>query len=1486
MLSTLALVYPVSDAKPVQNARNAGNAPSLSQALFINPPHSVRPLYRWWLPLGATDDAELRLELEQMSLAGAGGVEVDPMPVPGPLGLSGPFLAKYGWGSAEWTRTLQTVYSHAPRLGLGVDMLVSPMYPIALPTNRGMNDPSLGQQLIFGAEQLQAGASRTGLLPMASQAAPSVSAQICAPALKGDNALAVGSTVGFAPGDVVRVGPAGSGPTTTIRSISPSLTAACTPLLLPASAGSTEIFVADSLGNLLPGADITVGYGDEKEAATIASVTAEKKGSRITLARALRRAVTAGTIVSRTPAKMVLDKALASDSLPTDVVTNEARTTLVAVVAAECASTDCPSTGGKRILDPASAIDLTRQVGSGGELTWTAPAGKAPWWLIAFYQTADGQTVAGLTPSSPDYVIDYIGRQGMDALNRFYHDAILTPALSGKIRKSGGALFEDSYEPSNTVKWTWNFLGEFEKRRGYSLTPYLPVLAGGGMGAQQGYFELAGVSDRIREDYRQTWSDLYRDNHLKPFHAMAHGLGLKSRVQIEGGPMEVADLARIVDIPEGENRNFLNNTELFKVIAVGAQLRDIEGVVSSECCPIAGGTWATTMGGPPFTISQGTGASFGGAGNNANLNWVYKAFLGGVNQLVWHGFPYKETPKGTGERSVWPGNTFDGNTQFSEAFGPRMPQWQDLAHVNDHLARLQLILRQGRPQYDVAIFWHDFGVKGIAPNVTPYTGYPGLSNMLSTTSRLAGAGFTYQYVSPAYMSDLAGQGATPGNWKSLGFKVLVVNRQSVMPATSLKNVLRLTTSRRVPVIFVGTRPGRSPGLANKNTDTDVHRLMREFDGLAKQPGPTVFFVENDTDLASLLERLSIKPAAAHLSDPDSSAIISLRRRARGTDYYVLFNQGTTRVSQTISLEGNGRPLELRTWSGEMVPLGMFKAANGRVDVPVEIGPNDIKVIALGNDVAASAAMAAHAVSTDGGEVLSSAKGLVLRTQKPGNFSTLLADGHRVDSEVPPFKESVTPDHWTVTVESWLPDGTGEAGVEHTKRVSTSAIPVMRHQDGTLSDWAELGLADVAGLGVYRASFDFPGQPGTGAYLDLGKVVDTFQVSMNGKLIAGLNYQDPSKIDVGPYLRAGKNELEVRVATPLRNAVVKATNGDPRTRTSNGLMGPVVVRPYVDKVVAGAAPLTVAAAGTRQVHALQVPVPAAPVDAGQGDAAAIRLPAPPPGPVQEVWEGADGGGRRVRNVTRGTLTPVLPPPGRASGAAVIVVPGGGLMMLSIDNEGYDVARWLAERGVAAFVLKYRLVPTSADPKSFDREMAAKMVAIIVSSKTGASSGDNAELAPAVEDAQAALRYVKAHAGSFGVDPERVGMLGFSAGARITLAAAIADDVAGRPRFVGLMYGAMRAVAVPENAPPAFLAIANDDPLYGKNSGLVEAWRAAKRPVELHRYERGGHGFGMREHGTTSDHWKDEFLWWLQARGVLRPLPSAALSITNADHPEKK
>ena len=249
---------------------------------------------------------------------------------------------------------------------------------------------------------------------------------------------------------------------------------------------------------------------------------------------------------------------------------------------------------------------------------------------------------------------------------------------------------------------------------------------------------------------------------------------------------------------------------------------------------------------------------------------------------------------------------------------------------------------------------------------------------------------------------------------------------------------------------------------------------------------------------------------------------------------------------------------------------------------------------------------------------------------------------------------------------------------------------------------------------------------------------------------------------------------------------------------------------------------------------------------------------------EIWDRMGNGDRIVRNVVRPTLTPFLPDPARATGAAVIVAPGGGYKMLSMDNEGWPVAKWLADRGIAAFVLKYRVHETAADEQAFLREMGAVFEAAM---RSGTRPPDLQE-PRAVHDALQALRMVRKGAESWRIDPKRVGMIGFSAGAMTTLRAVLEGKAGEKPDYIGYIYGPMTAVEVPADAPPMFAALAIDDGLFGRQGfGIVESWRKAGRGVELHAYEKGDHGYGLGRPGTTTTLMMDQFRLWLGARGLL-------------------
>lgn len=240
-------------------------------------------------------------------------------------------------------------------------------------------------------------------------------------------------------------------------------------------------------------------------------------------------------------------------------------------------------------------------------------------------------------------------------------------------------------------------------------------------------------------------------------------------------------------------------------------------------------------------------------------------------------------------------------------------------------------------------------------------------------------------------------------------------------------------------------------------------------------------------------------------------------------------------------------------------------------------------------------------------------------------------------------------------------------------------------------------------------------------------------------------------------------------------------------------------------------------------------------------------------------------RLVYNVVDPTLTAYLPDPEVANGTAVIIAPGGAFHVLSIDSEGIAVARWLAERGVASFVLKYRLVKSETDDPV--KELQATM------SDFKKLDAINAPVVPlAMNDGLQAVRYVREHAKEFKIDPARVGFMGFSAGATVTLSVIYNADDTSRPNFVAPIYvynGAVIGSAVPSVKTPIFVAAASNDglDLASHSVAVYSRWLEAKQPAELHMYQKGGHGFGMRKNNIPADSWIDRFGEWLAANNLI-------------------
>ena len=260
------------------------------------------------------------------------------------------------------------------------------------------------------------------------------------------------------------------------------------------------------------------------------------------------------------------------------------------------------------------------------------------------------------------------------------------------------------------------------------------------------------------------------------------------------------------------------------------------------------------------------------------------------------------------------------------------------------------------------------------------------------------------------------------------------------------------------------------------------------------------------------------------------------------------------------------------------------------------------------------------------------------------------------------------------------------------------------------------------------------------------------------------------------------------------------------------------------------------------------------------------------PVIPLWENGPPGfeGRKgeaevidkgtITNIHYPTLTVFLPEPDRATGVGIVVAPGGGLAKLGFQGGGVEPARFLADRGFAAFVLKYRLPREPGVPYKFEEH--------------------------SLQDGQRAVRLVRSKAADFGIKPEKVGMLGFSAGGEVVSITSYrpgagdpqaidpVNRLDGRPAFQMLVYPGPLGIPsrLPAGSPPAFMVIAADDPHTSVVINLMNLFRESDIDYEAHVYARGGHGFGVKKSGRKSlEHWPDRMIDWLQDEVVADPRP---------------
>ncbi|MBQ6918760.1 MAG: aldo/keto reductase [Synergistaceae bacterium] len=263
---------------------------------------------------------------------------------------------------------------------------------------------------------------------------------------------------------------------------------------------------------------------------------------------------------------------------------------------------------------------------------------------------------------------------------------------------------------------------------------------------------------------------------------------------------------------------------------------------------------------------------------------------------------------------------------------------------------------------------------------------------------------------------------------------------------------------------------------------------------------------------------------------------------------------------------------------------------------------------------------------------------------------------------------------------------------------------------------------------------------------------------------------------------------------------------------------------------------------------------------------------------EQWYEIQGRGQFVRNVKVPALIPYIPDPEKSNGAAIIIAPGGAFLHHTFGSGGYEAAEWFKSQGFATFILKYRVEITPREEADYQAYVAEKMAGY----RAGGLSGNYAPATPdyAYEDMNAAVKLIRERAGEFHVKPDKIGIVGFSAGALMAVYNAESAPSESKADFIASIYGQLVMREMPDKLPPMFVAMSSDDELSGQSGfEIIQAWQK-RGIVELHLYGQGGHNFGMGHKPFTNYLWPAEFLAWLRMIGVInQPASTAKITLNN-------
>jgi hypothetical protein len=582
-----------------------------------------------------------------------------------------------------------------------------------------------------------------------------------------------------------------------------------------------------------------------------------------------------------------------------------ARTKLVAVVAirGEDAWWDFNLTSGRERtlvrtgrLDADTAVDLTSRMQPDGTLTWDVPSGT--WQIFTFCCVPTMQTLNAAAGDGPQLVLDHLNAEAFAAHAKRVGDAAIP--LCGEYFGNGlRAAFCDSLEVVASLFWCDDFLSEFRRRRGYDLTLYLPILKIRSYDEPFGEyvdvptFDVDGIGDRVRHDYRQTVSDLMAERFYGEFNTWAHEHKLLARTQAHGSPTDVLRVYGEADIPETEDLFDNGSYDFLKMAASAAHVYG-RAIVGSESFVWSNALYQTT----PEKVKRAAD----------------ELLTAGVNAIVYHGYPYirPEIPA--------PGwSPFSGLLSgcYSSQFNELNPFWPSFSRINSYIARLQYISQTGTNIAAVALYRNDL-VHG-AEEVSPA---PKLNEAIMD------AGYNYDHINTRSLLQCTVRDQRLVSAGGAHYRALVLPPLDAIDA-NLCSTIEGFANDGLPVLFVDHAPFLAEGMFENAKHThqlqDAMRSLHSFDN--------VHFVVGVREAISILVS-QVDPNIKFHGD----ALSFIQKRIGRVNTFFLRNDSDILRNLDAEFEADGTPELWDPWTGQAIAIADFRRDGTWVRVTLELAP--------------------------------------------------------------------------------------------------------------------------------------------------------------------------------------------------------------------------------------------------------------------------------------------------------------------------------------------------------------------------------------------------------------------------------------------------------------------------------------------------------------------------------------------------------------------